>query len=308
MSRRYRKKYYKEDNPLGVLILFLLCLLYKYWKVILFLFLIITSLYLIIKYYSNIKEFILNYKERKILDKLKKKSKLYLNIIKLNSKYYFSDLGIFYDNYHVYYKSNLNNANMDDYLLMTIHNKYNELKEYKIKYDKLKIEYKEYLEEYLKLKELITNEEAKELKMDIKKYNLYQEKIYNDNKINIDTNFNVVIYINYQSKKGLVKEKKYKKYNDKEFSNIINEYLVLKKNDRLFEIISRVERSKMSESLRYDVFKRDNFKCSICGLSAKDGVKLQVDHIIPISKGGKTEIENLQTLCSRCNIGKSNKL
>lgn len=308
MSRRYRKKYYKEDNPLGVLILFLLCLLYKYWKVILFLFLIITSLYLIIKYYSNIKEFILNYKERKILDKLKKKAKLYLNIIKLNSKYYFSDLGIFYDNYHVYYKSNLNNANMDDYLLMTIHNKYNELKEYKIKYDKLKIEYKEYLEEYLKLKELITNEEAKELKMDIKKYNLYQEKIYNDNKINIDTNFNVVIYINYQSKKGFVKEKKYKKYNDKEFSNIINEYLVLKKNDRLFEIISRVERSKMSESLRYDVFKRDNFKCSICGMSAKDGVKLQVDHIIPISKGGKTEIENLQTLCSRCNIGKSNKL
>lgn len=308
MSRRYRKKYYKEDNPLGVLILFLLCLLYKYWKVILFLFLTIISLYLIIKYYPNIKEFILNYNERKILDKLKKKSKLYLNIVKLNSKYYFSDLGIFYDNYHVYYKSNLNNANMDDYLLMTIHNKYDELKEYKIKYDKLKIEYKEYLEEYLKLKDLITDEEAKELKIDIKKYNLYQEKIYNDNKINVDTEFNVVIYINYQSKKGLVKEKKYKKYNDKEFSNIINEYLELKKNDRLFEIISRVERSKMSESLRYDVFKRDNFKCSICGMSAKDGVKLQVDHIIPISKGGKTEIENLQTLCSRCNIGKSNKL
>lgn len=308
MSRRYRRKYYKDDNPLGLLILLLLGLLYMYWKLVVVLLLIFIPIYLIIRYYSNIKDFLLNYKERKILKKLETKSKLYLNIVKLNSKYYLSNLGVFYDHYHVYYKSNLSNANMDDYLLMTIHNKYDELKEYKIKYDKLKIEYKKYLEEYSKLKDLINDNEAKDLKIDLKKYNEYQEKIYSSNKIKIDTEFNVVIYINYQSKKGLVKDKKYKKYSDKDFSNIIREYLELKKNNKLSEIISRIERSKMSESLRYDVFKRDNFKCSICGMSAKDGVKLQVDHIIPISKGGKTEMDNLQTLCSRCNIGKSNKV
>lgn len=62
-----------------------------------------------------------------------------------------------------------------------------------------------------------------------------------------------------------------------------------------------------SVKLRFDVFKRDNFKCCICGASpAKDvSIELHIDHIIPWSKGGETEIDNLQTLCSRCNIGKS---
>ena len=38
------------------------------------------------------------------------------------------------------------------------------------------------------------------------------------------------------------------------------------------------------------------------------GVKLHVDHIIPITRGGKTVMSNLQTLCERCNVGKSNKI
>ena len=59
--------------------------------------------------------------------------------------------------------------------------------------------------------------------------------------------------------------------------------------------------------LRYKVLKRDNFKCCACGASpAKDPtVELHIDHIIPWSKSGETTLENLQTLCSRCNIGKS---
>ena len=64
---------------------------------------------------------------------------------------------------------------------------------------------------------------------------------------------------------------------------------------------------KISDKLRYAVLKRDNFKCRACGASpAKDSnIELHVDHIIPWSKGGETTLENLQTLCSRCNIGKS---
>lgn len=67
---------------------------------------------------------------------------------------------------------------------------------------------------------------------------------------------------------------------------------------------------KISNTLRYQVLKRDNFKCCACGASpAKDpSVELHIDHIIPWSKGGETTIENLQTLCSKCNLGKSDFL
>lgn len=66
----------------------------------------------------------------------------------------------------------------------------------------------------------------------------------------------------------------------------------------------------INERLRFKVLKRDNFKCVFCGKSpATDAnVILHVDHIIPWSKGGETVIENLQTLCSKCNLGKSNLL
>lgn len=60
--------------------------------------------------------------------------------------------------------------------------------------------------------------------------------------------------------------------------------------------------------LRFIVMKKGNFKCAACGRSpAKDtNIELHVDHIIPWSKGGETVIDNLQTLCSKCNIGKGN--
>jgi len=60
--------------------------------------------------------------------------------------------------------------------------------------------------------------------------------------------------------------------------------------------------------LRFIVMRRDNFKCKACGRTpATDpSVTLDVDHIKAWSKGGQTILENLQTLCTKCNIGKSN--
>ena len=59
--------------------------------------------------------------------------------------------------------------------------------------------------------------------------------------------------------------------------------------------------------LRFIVMRRDNFKCCACGRSpATDPtVTLDVDHVKAWSKGGPTVLENLQTLCTKCNIGKS---
>ncbi|MCF7831296.1 MAG: HNH endonuclease [Candidatus Pacebacteria bacterium] len=60
--------------------------------------------------------------------------------------------------------------------------------------------------------------------------------------------------------------------------------------------------------LRFNVLQRDNFKCKKCGRAPATNSKivLHVDHIKPWSKGGETVIENLQSLCSKCNLGKSN--
>lgn len=62
--------------------------------------------------------------------------------------------------------------------------------------------------------------------------------------------------------------------------------------------------------LRYDVLKRDRFRCVSCGASPAThlGCMLHVDHVIPWSKGGKTIAENLRTLCEPCNLGKGAKL
>lgn len=60
--------------------------------------------------------------------------------------------------------------------------------------------------------------------------------------------------------------------------------------------------------LRWHVLQRDRFTCCACGASPAltPGVELHVDHIVPWSRGGETILKNLQTLCSVCNLGKSN--
>lgn len=71
---------------------------------------------------------------------------------------------------------------------------------------------------------------------------------------------------------------------------------------------SESERRKMSPKIRYEILRRDGFKCVLCGRQTIDGVKLQVDHILPVSKGGLTELNNLRTLCFECNIGKGSQI
>ena len=67
------------------------------------------------------------------------------------------------------------------------------------------------------------------------------------------------------------------------------------------------EHAKVTRAMRYDVLRRDNFHCVRCGRGKEDGVKLHVDHIVPVSRGGKSVMGNLQTLCEDCNCGKGNR-
>ena len=59
------------------------------------------------------------------------------------------------------------------------------------------------------------------------------------------------------------------------------------------------KREHIPAKLRHEVFKRDNYRCRECGATNKE-TTLEIDHIVPVSKGGSNNITNLQTLCKKC--------
>lgn len=65
-----------------------------------------------------------------------------------------------------------------------------------------------------------------------------------------------------------------------------------------------MKRKSTGKKLRFRVFERDGFTCQYCGEKPPE-VILHLDHIFPVSKGGKEEIENMITACADCNLGKS---
>ena len=73
---------------------------------------------------------------------------------------------------------------------------------------------------------------------------------------------------------------------------------------------TEVDRRTISLGLRYEVLRRDRFRCSLCGASpaSRLGCELHVDHVVPFSRDGKTVSANLRTLCSDCNLGKGRRL
>ena len=73
---------------------------------------------------------------------------------------------------------------------------------------------------------------------------------------------------------------------------------------------AKEQRALMTKKLRAFIKTRDNFTCCTCGNSthAEPNLLLEIDHIIPVAKGGCTVEDNLQTLCWKCNRAKSDKI
>lgn len=79
------------------------------------------------------------------------------------------------------------------------------------------------------------------------------------------------------------------------------------KKEKNYESGNLFYKSSAWRKLRFSVLKESNGKCSCCGMSAKDGVILHVDHIKPRSQYPELALDsnNLQVLCDQCNLGKS---
>lgn len=69
---------------------------------------------------------------------------------------------------------------------------------------------------------------------------------------------------------------------------------------------TRTVREGVRVDVRWSVLKRDRYRCVACGKSpaTEAGVELEVDHIVPVARGGGNAVENLRTLCRACNRGK----
>lgn len=90
----------------------------------------------------------------------------------------------------------------------------------------------------------------------------------------------------------------------------LNKFIVFLSDKIKFKKSAAGQRALMTSKLRQQIKERDGFTCKHCGASVEKepNLLLEIDHIIPVSKGGLTTEDNLQTLCWRCNRSKGAKL
>jgi len=91
---------------------------------------------------------------------------------------------------------------------------------------------------------------------------------------------------------------------------VVNRIRFLKKHDydvTYNQYTKTDQRKALTQKLKDKIKERDNYTCYECGKHMPDEVGLQIDHIIPVSKGGKSTPSNLRVLCSKCNGRKGGK-
>ena len=237
-------------------------------------------------------------------------SSILKKLLHINKNLKFHDL----KTYFKYQDSHINKRkfDIDDPVEFARRHIYENIDGYKnllTKFNENKNNYEMYIQEYHILGIELGKESEFQTKLKSKRYDKIERKLYKKNKIKkpiFDANFNYEI--TYTSPKGR------NHYSDNgsikliEVENIFRNVLENIKFNNSREQIIKNERAKLTNGLRFKILKRDNYRCQLCGATQLDGVKLHIDHIFPVSKGGKTEESNLQVLCDSCNMGKSAKI
>ena len=135
-----------------------------------------------------------------------------------------------------------------------------------------------------------------------------EQELFKKNILNPITQFKIRVTLTSTNINGAFKDSKSITFNSNDIKQVIvmasqkdGDFFV---NENVWQSICRVERGKVTNKMRFAIYNRDGNRCRRCG-SRYD---LEVDHIFPISKGGKSTFDNLQTLCHRCNSAKSNTI
>lgn len=240
----------------------------------------------------------LNYSQKQII-----KNSRRLNAIKSLNEKYKNKVNMNLNPYdHIEYalnsKAKYDKVTCDNYFQMYVENNIKELKRIIPKIEKNK----QIMESYESELKKINNEIPSHL-------NYFREKkLIKKEVLKSIRDYHVKINLSYTSPAGRNSYNKHEIYDTatiKHWLTLVEENIKTK-SSRQMQI--KKERALMSSSLRFEILERDNFTCQTCGSKAEDGVKLHIDHIYPVSKGGKTVKDNLHVLCDRCNLGKSDRV
>ncbi len=142
-----------------------------------------------------------------------------------------------------------------------------------------------------------------------KKLEKVEKKLFDKAKLRPRIKFTIDVKLKLTKINGDFKKSKRDVFQAEDILDII-ERLKNKRNDfyldeEIWNSICRVERGKVTNKMRFAIYQRDGYRCRICGRKTND---LEIDHIYPIAKGGKTTMDNLQTLCHRCNVRKGDSV
>ncbi len=232
------------------------------------------------------------------------------NLELLNAKYKFNYNIKNYNECHTYDNEIFyNNVSCEDYLLYQLQFKKNLIKKEIMIAKRNREQFRLYSLELESVKEF--GEYNQSIDKLNKKYLLKLEEIlFNEKKLKPTINFEIYVRLNCSKINGTIYRYKWQIFSVNEILSLI-EKLGHKEGDfyidrNVWDAICRVERGKVSNRIRFAIYKRDGYRCRICGRSEKFD-DLEIDHIKPIAKGGKSTYNNLQTLCRRCNKEKGDK-
>lgn len=251
-------------------------------------------------------------RNRKYVDFVNEHSLAIRAIKELNSKYQFSSIYPLIYKYCYDSTRNFENVSCKDYLMYQFHldtlsirriiksrnNNISKEIDYKSKVDLTK--------------DKLGNFDVSIEDLDEEKLRKIESIVFNDliEKVNTDFYAEVHLYLTRGRMRRVIDEKK-ESFDLNEIIDALKSIDSSKVKDgrrfysgEVWNSIERVERAKVSNELRQEIFERDGYTCVNCGSTEKES--LEIDHIKPISKGGKTEPDNLQTLCHDCNARKGN--
>jgi hypothetical protein len=224
----------------------------------------------------------------------------------LNNKYAFYESVKSFNEQHTYDNEHFfNDISCQDYLIYQL-----QFKQYDIQAEMRNIygnsrKYSSYCKEVSEINKF--GEYRKKHKLNKKRLLKLERRIFNQSILSPVIEFQISVILYCSTLNGRIYNQKGQLFSSAKIMELIKRLNNKNRgfyNDReIWDALCRVERGRVSNKMRFSIYQRDGYRCRMCGRGEREDF-LEIDHIKPVSKGGKSTYDNLQTLCRRCNKNK----